>query len=192
MIQGVILAAGYASRAEANKMLLVHQGKFLLAHAIEGMMPFVDHIFVVTGHYRDEVSRALKSYSEVTAVYNPLYSQGMFTSVQAGVRMVAGDFFILPGDCPFVSADTYRKLLAGTGEMRVPSYQNRTGHPLFVKHSLKEKLLSEPSTSNLKVFRNRHDYEIIKTEDSQILIDIDTPRDYRALSTSGKDTKHGS
>ncbi|MDD3207234.1 MAG: NTP transferase domain-containing protein [Bacilli bacterium] len=181
MTQGIILAAGYSSRAETNKMLLTHKGRFLIAHAVEGMLPFVDEVIVVTGHYHEEVKEALKSYSKVTIVYNSDYSKGMFSSVQAGVRKTKGDFFILPGDCPFVSGDTYQKLLLGSKEMRVPVYQNRTGHPLFIKHSIKDELLNEPVTSNLKLFRNRHDYEIIKTEDSQILMDIDTPRDYQKL-----------
>lgn len=182
MTQGIILAAGYSSRVASNKMLLKHEGKFLLAHAIEGMLPIVDSIFVVTGHFHQEITEALQKYSNVTIVYNPNYPQGMFSSVQAGVRCATGDFFILPGDCPFVSLSTYKKLLAGTKDIRVPSYKEQTGHPLFIKHSLKEELLSEPSTSNLKVFRNRHDYEIIKTDDSQVLMDIDTPSDYQALN----------
>ncbi|HOC80299.1 MAG TPA: NTP transferase domain-containing protein [Bacilli bacterium] len=192
MIHGIVLAAGYSSRAETNKMLLMHKGKFLLSHAIDGMLPFVDEVIVVTGHYHKEISEVLKNYEKVTCVYNPRYAEGMFTSVQAGVTKTKGDFFILPGDCPFVSADTYQKMLSGTKNLRVPSFHNRTGHPLFLKQSLKDELLNEPAESNLKVFRNRHDYEIIKTEDSQILMDIDTPSDYQALDKLGKETKHGS
>ncbi|HOH68644.1 MAG TPA: NTP transferase domain-containing protein [Bacilli bacterium] len=181
MTQGIILAAGYSSRAETNKMLLVYKGKFLLAHAVEGMMPFVDEVIVVTGHFHETIKEALKPYDKVTIVYNGDYAQGMFSSVQAGVRKTNGDFFILPGDCPFVTADTYRKMLAGSKEIRVPAYRGQTGHPLFLKHSLRDELLNEPVTSNLKVFRNRHDYEIIKTENLQILMDIDTLHDYQNL-----------
>ncbi|MDY0344942.1 MAG: NTP transferase domain-containing protein [Bacilli bacterium] len=181
MIHGIILAAGYSSRAETNKMLLMHKGKFLLAHAVEGLLPFVDEVVVVSGHFHKEITQALKDYDKVTIVYNADYPIGMFSSIQAGVRQTTGDFFILPGDCPFVSPNTYQRLLSGSKELRVPVYQNQTGHPLFLKHSLKDELLNEPVTSNLKVFRNRHDYEIIKTEDSQILMDIDTPHDYQKL-----------
>ncbi|MDD4154785.1 MAG: nucleotidyltransferase family protein [Bacilli bacterium] len=192
MTQGIILAAGYSSRAETNKLLLQHENKFLLVHAIEGMLPFVEQIIVVTGHYHQEISQAIKNYSKVTIVYNPNYPNGMFTSVQAGVACVTGDFFVLPGDCPFVSPSTYQKLLNGTKDIRVPGYKNETGHPIFLKYSLKAELLSEAPSSNLKVFRNRHDYEIIKTEDSQVLMDIDTPRDYQALDKKRKEIKHGS
>jgi molybdenum cofactor cytidylyltransferase len=182
MTQGIILAAGYSSRAKTNKMLLTYNDKFLLSYAIEGMLPFVDHVFVVTGHYHDEVINIINQYAKVSAVFNPIYDQGMFTSVQAGVMMTNGDFFILPGDCPFVSAETYQKLLNGHKDVRVPVYENKQGHPLFIMSSLKEKLLEEPPTSNLKVFRNRFDYEIIKTDDPKILIDIDTQHDYQALN----------
>lgn len=187
MIQGIILAGGYSSRAETNKMLLTHENKFLIVHAIEGMMPFVDEIVVVTGHYHQELTNALQGYPKLRIVFNPNYPKGMFTSVQAGVSETKGDFFILPGDCPFVSVETYRLLLSGSKELRVPNYRGRNGHPLFLKSVLREKLLHELPDSNLKVFRDKHDYEIIKTEDPHILIDIDTQADYRALDKKRKD-----
>jgi len=193
MAQGIILAAGYSSRAKTNKMLLTHDDRFLLSHAIESMTPHVKEIFVVTGHYHDEIVEAVKVYHNVQVIFNPIFDQGMFTSVQAGAKATSDDFFILPGDCPLVSASTYRMLLGGSKTIRVPSYRNRNGHPIFFASSLKEELVSEPPTSNLKAFRNRHDYEIIKTEDPGILLDIDTPADYRTLEKKyGKDAKHGS
>jgi len=192
MIQGIILAGGYSSRAETNKMLLTHDDKFLIVHAIDGMQPFVDEIVVVTGHYHQELTRALAHLPKLRIVFNPNYPKGMFTSVQTGVRETKGDFFILPGDCPFVSQDTYRQLLSGTKDLRVPNYHGRNGHPLFLRSILRAELLAESPDSNLKVFRDRHDYEIIKTEDSRILTDIDTQADYRALHKLGKDQQHGS
>lgn len=192
MTQGIILAAGYSSRAHTNKMLLTYDNKFVLSHAVEGMLPFVDKIFVVTGHYHDELIKAMKPYSKVAIVYNADYDQGMFTSVQAGVKKIKGDFFILPGDCPFVSAATYQKMLNGKKAIRVPEYNGRMGHPLFLSACLKESLLNELPTSNLKVFRNRYDYEIIKTDDPHVLIDIDTQNDYRAIEKMRKEAKHGS
>lgn len=181
MADGIILAAGYSSRAKTNKMLLMFKNESLILHSINGMMPFVSHIFVITGHYHKEITVALKDIKNVTCIENKNYSQGMFSSIKTGVSSVFDDFFVLPGDCPFVEALTYEKLLQGTKEMRVPSYQGRKGHPLFIQKHLIKKLIEEPDSSNLRDFRNQHDLEIIETNDPNVLKDIDTIEDYLKL-----------
>ncbi|HBP25481.1 MAG TPA: molybdopterin-guanine dinucleotide biosynthesis protein A [Acholeplasmatales bacterium] len=174
MAQGIILAAGYASRAKTNKMLLMANGKPLIEHAIDGMQPYVSHIFVVTGHYHHEISEFLEEKPFVTCIENKDYPSGMFSSVKKGVEAVSEDFFVLPGDCPFIGPGTYELLLKGHKPIRIPSYQGRKGHPLFILISLKGKLLKEVNESNLRVFRDRQDAEVIETNDPEILTDIDT------------------
>ncbi len=181
MAEGIILAAGYASRAQANKLLFLHKDQALIDYAIQGMKPFVSHIYVVTGHYDIDIENHLKDLSYVTCVKNPLYHEGMFSSVQSGVEMTTEDFFIHPGDCPFVSETTYQALLKGTKQIRVPTYKQRKGHPLFVAKELKEALLSEPRDSTLKAFRDRYDVEMIENNDPNMLFDIDTPADLDRL-----------
>jgi len=192
MAEGIILAAGYSSRAKTNKMLLLYKNKSLICHAIDGMMPFVSHIFVVTGHYHEEIEKAIKHLDHVTCIENKAYHQGMFSSIQSGVFSVNDDFFVLPGDCPFVHSSTYEYLLNGEKEMRVPSYLGRKGHPLFIEKHLIKFILDEPISSNLKDFRNRHDLQIIETQDPNILTDIDTIEDYMKLEKpSRKDENNG-
>lgn len=184
MAQGIILAAGYSSRAQTNKMLLPYNQKPLIVHAIEGMSPFVTTIFVITGHFHDEVKEVVGGIEKVIILRNEHYGEGMFGSVLLGVSQTSEDFFVLPGDCPLVQASTYRALLAGKSKVRVPSYQGKTGHPLFIAKELKNDLLGEPRGSTLMVFRNRHNYEVIKTDDANILTDIDTQADYHSLTHS--------
>ncbi|MFH0767894.1 MAG: nucleotidyltransferase family protein, partial [Bacillota bacterium] len=181
MAEGIILAAGYSSRAQTNKMLLMIKNKSLICHAIDGMMPFVSHIFVVTGHYHEEIELALKGIERVTCIENKNYHQGMFSSIQTGVSAISDDFFVLPGDCPFVHPTTYELLIGGNKEMRVPSYLGRKGHPLFIQKHLIQDLLNESVASNLKVFRNRFELQIVSTDDPNVLTDIDTIEDYLKL-----------
>lgn len=188
MAQGIILAAGYASRAKTNKMLLMAIGKPLIEHAIDGMQPYVSHIFVVTGYYHQELSEFLKEKPSVTCVENKNYPTGMFSSVKKGAEAVSEDFFVLPGDCPFVSPETYELLLKGHKTIRIPSYQGQKGHPLFIQISLKGKLLKEANESNLRVFRDQHDAETIETNDPEILTDIDTIENYvHTINRMGKE-----
>lgn len=186
MTQGIILAAGYSTRAKINKLLFQTNDKPLISHAIEGMSPHVDKIFVVTGFYHEDISLVIKHYPNVEIIHNINFDKGMFSSILAGVKCISEDFFILPGDCPFVSFETYEKLLKGSKDICVPSYLNRKGHPIFIKIKLKEALLNEPVSSNLKDFRNRYDYEIIKTDDKHVLVDLDTIDDFENLKNNRK------
>jgi CTP:molybdopterin cytidylyltransferase MocA len=105
----------------------------------------------------------------------------MFSSVLCGTKNVTEDFFIIPGDIPFISAQTYSALLNGHKPLRFPSYKGKEGHPLFISIELKDKLLKEPIDSNLKKFRDEQDKEIIPVDDPYILKDIDTLKEYETL-----------
>lgn len=184
MAQGIILAGGYSSRIGQNKMTLSYLGEPLICHCIKTMTPFVTTIIVVTGHYHDELVPLLQRFSNVTVIFNENYQQGMFTSVKAGVNHVSEDFFIIPGDYPSVNAKTYERLLSSKAMIAVPVYQNKKGHPLFIKKSLIDDLQNEPLDSNLKEFRNKYEFEEVSVNDEGILLDIDTLRDFEQLILS--------
>jgi molybdenum cofactor cytidylyltransferase len=174
MAEGIILAAGKGSRTQTNKVLLTINDQSLLLHAIQTMKPHVTQIFVITGYYDQSIKAHLKDQEGVICVYNENYEMGMFSSVLKGVMKTNEDIFILPADCPFVSEETYQKLLKHKGEMRVPVYQGRKGHPLFIVKELVLVLKKESVHSNLKQFRNRYPYTLVETNDEMVLVDIDT------------------
>lgn len=181
MAQGIILAGGFSSRTNNNKMRLSIDGKPLIIHTIESMKPFVNKIFLVTGHYDSDIRSIVHEDEKLIIVYNKDYEKGMFSSVLCGVKNVTEDFFIIPGDIPFINASTYSALLKGTKPVRFPTYQGKEGHPLFISIELKDKLLKEPIDSNLKKFRDEQDKEIIQVDDKYILKDIDTIKEYETL-----------
>ena len=127
MIDGIILAGGKSTRMGTNKLLLEYKGHPLIWYTIQAMKPHVGRIIIVTGKYDNDIRNALKD-EKVTFIYNSNYEKGMFSSVQAGVREVKGDFFLIPGDCPFVKSSTYLALLNGKGDIRVPQYHGEDGH----------------------------------------------------------------
>lgn len=175
-MDGIILAGGKSTRMGTNKLLLPYEGKPFLLHAIEGMKPFVDKIIVVTGRYDKEIREALKNI-DVEIVTNLDYELGMFSSVKTGVKRVGSDFFLLPGDCPFVKKETYIALLNGHEKIRIPKYRDKEGHPIFISYEYKDEILSFPLDSNLKEFRNSKKYEIINVEDSNIVLNLNTVLD---------------
>lgn len=182
MIEGIILAGGYSSRIKTNKMKLLYKGKPLICNVIETMQKVVDKIVVVSGHYHDEVFEVVKNYEKVTVVKNDNYAAGMFSSVITGVKAIENDFFLIPGDYPLIKTSTYEILANETGLIRVPLYNLRRGHPIFIKKDLISNLLNEPADSNLKKFRNKYEVNYVDTNDEGVLIDIDTMIDYLNLN----------
>ncbi len=184
MIEGIILAAGYSSRVGENKMLLTYQGKPLIDHVIETMQKHVDHVFVVTGHYHQEISELYKNKKNITILYNRHYAQGMFSSVRLAVSKTQGDMMIVPGDMPVIFSSTYHEVKQTKKLIAVPIHNGKRGHPIYIHKSLRKALLEEPPTSHLKAFRDKHDVDWIKVNDPGCILDIDTKSDYQKLNTS--------
>lgn len=95
--------------------------------------------------------------------------------------MTHEDSFLLPGDCPFVEGKTYQALLGCQSELCVPSYEEKRGHPLFIKYAMIQRLKREPVDGSLKSFRNRMGFETVLVDDPHILIDIDTKEIYEEI-----------
>ena len=181
MAQGIILAGGLSSRAKSNKLHFLVDGKPLLIHTIESIYPVVDLLIVVTGKYDEDIRSFVKEDEKIKIVYNKDYEKGMFSSVLTGVKEVNDDFFVLPGDIPFIKKETFLTLLKGNKKVRFPTYLGKEGHPLFIKKELIKELLREPLDSNLKAFRDRQEKEVIEVDDKSILRDIDTKEQYESL-----------
>ena len=180
MVEGIILAGGKSTRMKQNKMLLMYKNHPLIWYTIQSMKPFVSKLFVVTGRYDKEIRDALKDEG-VIFVYNKDYEKGMFSSVLTGVKETSQDFFLIPGDCPFVNPSTYQKLLKGTGDIRVPSYKGEDGHPIYISKKYKKELLASSLDNNLKTFRDSKKYEIIDVEDKNIVLNLNEFIDFENL-----------
>lgn len=183
MIEGVILAGGMSRRAGSNKLLWTVGEQTLIEHAVSGMRPFVNRIIVVTGTYHEAITKQLQGFKDLIVIYNEHHVAGMFTSVKKGLSYSAPDshVMLLPGDCPWVQASTYEMMIQARTTMAVPTYQGRRGHPIFIPAHLKQTLLKEPNTSNLKQFRNTHGFVEIITHDPYIKTDIDTAEDFEQV-----------
>ncbi len=178
MAVGIILAGGKSSRLGKNKMDLIINTRKIVEHTIYNMSNYVDFVTLVTGHYKTEVDLP---NIEIKKTYNQDYEQGMFSSIQCGVKQIQDDVFIIPGDYPMVKGDTYDTILRGSGSLRVPTYKGRRGHPIYISKELLEEIKREPISSNLKVWRDKHIVTYIEVEDRGILLDIDTIEDYQNI-----------
>ncbi len=181
MIEGIILAGGYSSRAKNNKMAFELDGMPLILHTAKSMSPHVSRIVIVGGHHYEDIVRIFDGMDRCKVVYNPDYDKGMFSSVQKGMENTTGDVFIVPGDIPLIKPSTYTALKEAKGNVRVPSYKGKKGHPLFLAQSLRKPLLKRGKDDNLKAFRDSYPLTVVDTEDEGILLDVDTTSDYEKI-----------
>ena len=181
-VEGVVLAAGLSRRSKPYKMTLPLGDKTVLEWAIEGMLPFVERVIVVTGWQAERLRALLADRTDVIMVHNERFREGMFSSVCAGIAQVrAGRFFLLPGDQPLVQAGVYTRLLSAEGAIAVPTYHGKKGHPVLLDGSLVPEILAQPAEKTLRDYVQAKGCTTVEVGDEGILIDLDTADDYAAI-----------
>jgi len=183
MLEVVILAAGYSSRLGTNKMELLIDKKPILRLVIEAFYPLCDKIHVVGGHYYKEVELITKDYSKVNLIKNNNYSLGMFSSILCGIKEVSDECFITPGDYPLITAEIVEIIGNTSGEFVVPTYKGRRGHPVKLSKEVVKDLKNEPTSSNLKVFRDRYEIVHVEVDEQGVLLDVDTMESYEKVKS---------
>jgi len=154
----------------------------------------VEPVLVVLGHRAAEIEASLAG-TGATVLFNSRYQEGMLTSIQAGVAAAppeAAWLVIALGDQPSLQPATIRLLLesgdravAEAGETRapilVPSYGGRRGHPLVLPARLRAEIADLDPGVGLRELLQRRPDEIrhIVVPDETVLLDLDTPEEYR-------------
>lgn len=178
-VDGVILAAGYSSRANAFKMELEINKKSILQRCIEALYDDCDNIIVVSGYKHEKIDKLVENYLKVKVVYNEEFHKGMFSSIKKGIQSVTAKRFLLtPGDYPLINKDIVKRLLIEKNEVVIPSFNKKGGHPVLINGSLIEEILAEPEDSNLKIYLNKKQCSYVNIDDEGILLDVDTIEDY--------------
>jgi CTP:molybdopterin cytidylyltransferase MocA len=149
----------------------------------------IENILVVVGHQKQELIPLLARLS-VTAVENPDFQQGMFSSIVSGVKRLSPEtdaFFIMPGDMPLVEAKTVEHLMncyeKNTGRILRPVHDGRKGHPPLIPASFSRTILNDKGDGGLREILNQHQDRIIEIEvsDPNILMDMDWPEDFNLV-----------
>lgn len=196
--EGIILAAGFSSRAGTFKMALGINNKTIIENCVETMRTFCSSVYVVAGYKAYIIEEILKGkYNNVFIINNPLYEGGMFTSVRSGIEHIKEDkFFITPGDYPNIKKSTYEKLMRIYDECEfqnkkaaepviIPSYNGRKGHPILIDSRYKDEILNEKAYNSLRDFVKDKGFKLVEVDDIGILTDVDTMEDYNRLLNGG-------
>jgi CTP:molybdopterin cytidylyltransferase MocA len=189
---GLILAAGESRRMGSPKALLEYRGETFLDRLIGLFSRRCSPVIVVLGAQRAIVQSGLRRASEALLVENPDFSQGQITSMRCGLRAAPantdGVLFTLV-DHPAVAPATIDILVESVGPapLRIPRFEGRRGHPIWISKSLVPQFLALPPGSSARDVVARHAGEIayIDVDDSGILADVDDPAAYANLLAGG-------
>lgn len=193
-MEAIVLAAGYSSRANAFKMTLPIGQMSVLEQTISKFEGLCSRVIVVAGFQaeiiQEEIAKIISenAYSfQIEFVYNENFNQGMFHSIQKGCSEVnAPTFFITPGDCPLVKKETVQLLAKHKGNVVIPSFDYKGGHPIKLSSEVKQKILETNPESNLRVVLGGYEKQYMNVDDAGVLMDVDTPEDYQKAIDYGK------
>lgn len=203
-ISGLIIASGYSSRMTEFKPLLKFKEYSFLITIIKKVSSVSSDILVVGGYNNKLILAELENHFAVTAeeigqgewrvnsnikvVYNRNFKEGMFTSLQTGVRSLNQTEWILYHfiDQPSLPVKFYEEFcqeVKSNDEWIQPQFCDRNGHPILFNKNISAHIESADSSANLKMIRDK--MEIKKRfwmcKYPQILQDIDTDEDYKEL-----------
>ncbi|WP_347942062.1 nucleotidyltransferase family protein [Peribacillus simplex] len=186
-MEAIVLAAGYSSRANAFKMTLPMGQMSVLEQTISKFEGLCSRVIVVAGFQAEIIQEKIvkiiseNAYSfQIKFVYNENFNQGMFHSIQKGCNEVnAPTFFITPGDCPLVKKETVQLLAKHKGNVVIPSFDYKGGHPIKLSSEVKQKILETNPESNLRVVLGGYEKQYMNVDDAGVLMDVDTPEDYQ-------------
>ncbi len=186
----IVLAAGEGSRIGKPKAILEINGRFFIERVIDTLiLAGIDNIMVVLGAQAEKI-KSMTDLSIVNTVINETYTDGQFSSLQAGLRnlKVEGNLIVFPVDHPLVEPETVMRLLdcaaePGNSKAVVPVYNGKKGHPVILTKSMVRKARKAAHGDTLRdiLWRQPSAVKQISVDDPGILQNIDTVEDYEGL-----------
>ncbi len=187
----ILLAAGESSRMGQLKALLPWRGRTLLEHQVSALREGgADRVVVVFGHRADELRPMVQDKEGVSWTLNPDYLQGKTTSIKVGLSALDSgaddDILLLNVDQPRTTEDIAYILnvhRANNYAVTVPEYNGKGGHPIVLSASLWSELMDiGEDTQGIKAVVRRRPEAVnrIPLDNPEILLDLNTPEQYRA------------
>lgn len=194
-VAAVIPAAGRSSRMGRFKPLLPLLGGTVLSRCVRLFKTCgVDRIVVVTGKRAADVA-ACAMEAGASAVYNPAFERGMYSSVLTGVRALGADveaFFMLPADIPLVRPETVARLLKEFKRTRpsvlYPRFGGERGHPPLIGAEVIPAISTHNGSGGLRTVLDLFEDRALDLDvaDFGITHDLDHPEGYDlALAVAG-------
>lgn len=194
-IQGLVLAAGLSRRMGEFKPLMRIGNASLLSLSVGSLLSGgAERVTVVLGHRAEEARAELErvfSPSQIRFAFNPAFAESdMLASVKIGVSALpeCDAFFLLPGDMPAVSEQTFhalrQRMESGSPAVVFPSIEGYRKHPPLISAACKEKIVSYQGDGGLRGVWSGLSGAIAQVPVSDIgcQLDADTPEDFERLA----------
>ncbi|WP_285565794.1 nucleotidyltransferase family protein [Streptomyces sp. RTGN2] len=192
VIAGLLLAAGGGRRLGGRpKALLEHRGGLLADHAVNTLREGgCGPVHAVLGAAADEV-RARADLSDVTVTVNPEWTEGMGSSLRAGLASLAGAgadaVLVLLVDQPGITAAAVarvRSAYRSRTSLAAASYEGERGHPVLFGAGLWAEIAAGAvGDQGARAYLRAHRDAITLVECSDVAqaYDIDTAEDLAHL-----------
>jgi molybdenum cofactor cytidylyltransferase len=187
-VAGVILAAGASSRFGSPKQTLLWRDQPLVRHvASAALQAGLSPVVVVTGDSSALVKQALDGMP-VIFVKNSEWQAGQSTSLAAGLRFlppVTGAAVFLLADQPQVTPGLLHGLVelhaATLSSIIAPQVYGQRANPVLFDRLTFPELLSLKGDMGGRALFSRYHPTWLPWNDANLLLDVDTPEDYRKL-----------
>jgi molybdenum cofactor cytidylyltransferase len=179
---GILLAAGQGTRFGSNKLLHpLADGTPMAVASARTLRSVLAHCIAVVSDVQDAVARRLAA-AGLQVIANPHAQEGMGTSIACGVAASphAGGWIILLADMPAIPAGVIQSVadgLARGADLIAPVYRGQRGHPVGFASGHAAALCALRGDRGARdiIAAHRETLELIDTQDSGVILDIDTP-----------------
>lgn len=187
----IVLAAGASSRMGEPKQLLPLDGQPLVLRTVSTLLETaVWPVVVVVGAHHDQV-RPLLARQPVLVTENPAWTEGLASSIRAGVatlqefsRDLDGALVTLcdqPAFSPAVVAALIAVAASSGRSIAAARYGGRLGVPALFGREHFPTLAALTGETGARDFLNREPGRVAAVDLPALAVDLDTPADYRAV-----------
>ena len=186
-VSAILLAAGLSSRmGDRHKLLLPLQGKSVIRHTAENILRSrIAETIAVVGANQEAVTHELAGLN-LKVVYNPVFEEGMSTSLQAGLAQVApasAAVLIVLADQPNLKPRTFNLFLTafqeGAKGIVASRYGTVTGNPVLFGREYFQDLRALRGDIGAKSIVVQHGDKVQLLDlPEEATFDIDTPGDF--------------
>jgi molybdenum cofactor cytidylyltransferase len=200
MVAAIVLSGGASRRMGRPKALLTLGGETFLSRIVRVLREGgASDLTVVAGPHHDAIEAHLRDAGAIDTlrlIRNPDAAADQMSSLRLALGAVADD----PGvdavvvalvDHPLIDPATVRALIRTRDETGAPVVRpvcdGRHGHPVIFSRETFEMLrfsdLPDGAKGVLRAFASRE--VLMPTTDRGVLVDVDTPDDYREIGVDG-------
>jgi len=189
-VGAVVAAAGLSRRMGREKILLPLGSTTVLERVLASLAAVGVAEIAVVVRPNAAAARGISERAGARVFENPRPEDDLLSSIRLGLDALDPALeavFVWPADHPLVRTQTLETLLREASRDRavLPTWNGRRGHPALVGAALRRDIATRPLPGGLRdLWRERAEAVVeAPVEDEGILLDLDTPEDYRrALS----------